>query len=470
MKLRERGSWLSALVLPSALVGMACGEGGSDDAVGTTGGDGSADDRPAASSGLEPSSSSGEASSGSGETPDDAADDTSGVDGCAGITCSEHGQCTEDSGTAACECDAGYVPDDTGLDCVPVDPNLDALGDCSAEPGLAGRSDIVFCEPWESDTWWSDHGFVANGAKNPPPVDPAAQLDHAELTDQGCLSGKCLRLHAPVGVTRSLAVHWPLAEAGLQPEELYFRYYLKLGPNWDPRQCDANGNEVWPPGGKFPGLADARTNADPSGQCGNGGASSDGVNCWTARGVFHGCEDTDASFPYSNTCEWVPGASTRIGSYLYFPDQTRATGSNGLWDYLAERQTMGPDFDSGPTCRRDDPTTPPEPTCYCKSEPNLFCGMGTGGMLVNDQWYAIEVYVKMNTPGQADGVLRGWVDGVLSYDKTDVRYRLPGHDNLHVRTAWLNVYKGGVNGNCTDGYVYLDNMVIATSEPIGPVP
>jgi hypothetical protein len=30
---------------------------------------------------------------------------------------------------------------------------------------------------------------------------------------------------------------------------------------------------------------------------------------------------------------------------------------------------------------------------------------------------------------------------------------VPGHDNLHIRSAWPNVYKGGIYGNCVDSEV-----------------
>jgi hypothetical protein len=119
---------------------------------------------------------------------------------------------------------------------------------------------------------------------------------------------------------------------------------------------------------------------------------------------------------------------------------------------------MGDDFTSA--CWRTDPNNP-DPACYCNSPNNMYCGIGTGGILQGDRWYAVETYVKMNTPGVADGVLRGWIDGVLSYEKTNMIYRKVGHDNLHVRTVWLNVYKGGTHGNCDDGYIYLDQMVVA---------
>ncbi len=96
------------------------------------------------------------------------------------------------------------------------------------------------------------------------------------------------------------------------------------------------------------------------------------------------------------------------------------------------------------------------------------CGKGFGGQLENGKWYGIEMYVKMNTPGQADGIVRGWIDGKLSYEKTTMIWRLPGHDNLHVRTIWLNVHAGGESvGLCQASTIYLDQMVAATDAPIG---
>ena len=70
----------------------------------------------------------------------------------------------------------------------------------------------------------------------------------------------------------------------------------------------------------------------------------------------------------------------------------------------------------------------------------------------------------------AGRVIRGWVDGVLSYQKTNMIWRLPGHQNLHVRTVWLNVHAGGeFVGLCETSHVYLDQMVVATDAPIGKI-
>jgi hypothetical protein len=75
----------------------------------------------------------------------------------------------------------------------------------------------------------------------------------------------------------------------------------------------------------------------------------------------------------------------------------------------------------------------------------------------------------MNTPGKADGIIRGWVDGHLAYQKTNMVFRLPGHHNLHVRQLWLDVYKGGLYGGCRDGSLWLDQLVLARDAPIGPI-
>ena len=78
------------------------------------------------------------------------------------------------------------------------------------------------------------------------------------------------------------------------------------------------------------------------------------------------------------------------------------------------------------------------------------------------------MYVRMNTPGQSNGVIRGWVNGALSYEKTNMIWRIQGHDNLHVRTIWLNVHAGGESvGLCSGSYVLLDQLVAATGARAG---
>ena len=349
----------------------------------------------------------------------------------------------------------------------PAMPAAALPASCERETGLAARSDVVFCEPWEDSQWWRN-GYVGNPRLlDPAPATPG-NVQRTALETEGCVSGKCLRVNMLKGQTGALSLHWPLKNAGLAPEQLHMRYYIKLGPTWDPNMCDDKGAIVGH-GGKFPGPADTRVEGDPAapgGQCGNGGERGDGINCWSHRAEFRAC-GRHGGFA-KGVCSTKPGAAMRFGGYLYYYGQEGGTGSAAPWDsdYWGQFDTGGGTCETNPR--------------------NLFCsvprakrgvsgnertGLGmNAGVFVREVWYAVETFVKMNTPGVADGIVRGWVDGQLAYEKTNMVFRLPGHKNLHVRTAWLDVYKGGTQGNCRDMSIWLDQMVLATDGPIAPLP
>jgi len=313
------------------------------------------------------------------------------------------------------------------------------LGDCTSEPRLAGRNDLVFCEPWENEQWKTSHHWLRDPIVDDPRPMTKTSGKYTKVIDKGCVSGKCLQVNMEKGKTGALSAYWPLANANLAPERLFMRYYFKLGDDWDVNMCKNNG-DVAGAGGKFPGLADLRTWADPGGQCGNGGASGDGINCWSMRLNFSKCK--------GDVCNEKPDTAMRLGSYNYFPLQKGSTGTVGFWDGGWNQSHAG----------------------ECDARPgSLYCGKGTGGIFERGQWYQIEMQVEMNTPGRADGVIRGWIDGQLSYEKTNMVFRKEGHDFLHNRLAWFNIYKGGLNGNCTSSQVYLDQMVIALDQPVGGV-
>lgn len=324
------------------------------------------------------------------------------------------------------------------------------LGDCASETALAGRTDIVFCEPWESPSWFQK-GYVNSGRLGDPPPVNQNDVRYTSIETNGCVSGNCLKLSMKQFASSALSIHWPLRNAELEPEQLYMRYYLKLGPTWHNEQCRNQDGKpvVEAQGGKFPGLADIRHDRDPGGQCGFGGEPGDGIHCWSHRTGFRSCGGGSTS---NRVCETVPGGMTRYYGYIYFYKQEGDTGNPGLWDNDPWGQFTG----RGGKCAT-------EPT-------NLFCAVGKNlGVLARERWYSLEHFIKMNTPGKADGVVRGWVDGKLAYEKTNMIFRLPGHQTLHVRTAWLDVFKGGTLGNCADSEVWLDQMVLAKDAPIGPL-
>lgn len=81
-----------------------------------------------------------------------------------------------------------------------------------------------------------------------------------------------------------------------------------------------------------------------------------------------------------------------------------------------------------------------------------------------NQWYSLEMMVKANTPGQRDGRIALWVDGILIADWMNVRLR--DISTLKMDLASLTFH---VNASRTAPLTkYFDNVVIATSY-IGPL-
>jgi len=85
--------------------------------------------------------------------------------------------------------------------------------------------------------------------------------------------------------------------------------------------------------------------------------------------------------------------------------------------------------------------------------------------LEHGRWYRVEMHCKLNTPGRNDGVLRGWIDGIPAFERTDLRFR--DVDTLRIEEVWVNVYHGGEEPvPKEDIHLYLDNLVISR-QPIG---
>lgn len=253
------------------------------------------------------------------------------------------------------------------------------------EPGLRGRSDIVFFCDFESDRWHAEWG-ARERPRNTDTVisDPARRFRPFQ--------GKALRVRVEKGGHYGTSIEFAfMKQIGEEPEEIYFRYYLRFADDWDPAQ-----------GGKLPGISGTY------GRAGWGGRPVNGRDGWSARGQFKG----------------RTGGKTPIGYYCYHMDMKGQYGSAWIW----ERNRLG--------------------------------------YLESNRWYCVEQYARMNTPGRADGVLRGWVDGRLAFEKTDVRMRAVA--DLRIEKVWVNVYHGGTWSAESDDHLYIDNVVIARKY-IGPM-
>ncbi|MBX3181663.1 MAG: hypothetical protein KIT72_12650 [Polyangiaceae bacterium] len=191
-----------------------------------------------------------------------------------------------------------------------------------------------------------------------------------------------------------------------RPEELYSRYYVRFGKNFTPTVD----------GGKMPGFSFRPDSQSPS--CNGGSPDIAGTKCWSARGSF------TLMAPAGNPFEGFFG----LGYYVYHTQQSGPYGSGWRWN------------------------------------------IGYEGMVTEGRWYAVEEYVRINTTGQPDGVLRAWVNGRLVFQRTDILFR--NSDHIRVGQVWYNIYHGGTAKAPHDMYFWVDNLVVAKSYvgPLGGVP
>jgi hypothetical protein len=101
---------------------------------------------------------------------------------------------------------------------------------------------------------------------------------------------------------------------------------------------------------------------------------------------------------------------------------------------------------------------------------NTGCGFkefwAAGADLTPGAWSCIEMRYKMNTPGQPDGIMQGWFNGQLKYDRRDILFRSQG--SLATDTLMGVFYHGGQSEwqPLKTEYMYMDSLAISNA-PIG---
>lgn len=261
----------------------------------------------------------------------------------------------------------------------------------SRDLGIEKHPDVLFATGFESSVW------ITEWNEFDPRSSAEAISDDAPRRFEP-FSGRALRVRLLKGHNLGLDLRYLFAKGGRpEPEEIYFRYYLRFGDDWNP----------YLDGGKLPGIAGTY------GRAGWGMRKSDGYNGWSVRGGFAPRPGTEKSVTQL----------TALGSYAYHANVDDASGEYWGW-----------------------------------SE-------GPSGLLENNRWYAVEQYVKLNTPGARDGVFRAWVDGRQVVEKMAIQFRHTR--DLKIESVWMNIYHGGVAPSPQDMTLYLDNVVIARRY-IGP--
>jgi hypothetical protein len=160
----------------------------------------------------------------------------------------------------------------------------------SASPAT---SDTIFTCDFESDSWYKEWDART---KDPHAETVAADPD---LKFEP-LQGKALRVKVDQGGHYGVSLSYRFKDRiGAEPEEIYFRYYLRFADDWHPAQ-----------GGKLPGISGTYNRA------GWGGRPVNGRDGWSARGLFRGQRD----------------GKTPIGFYCYHADMKGRYGSEWVWN------------------------------------------------------------------------------------------------------------------------------------------
>ncbi len=79
------------------------------------------------------------------------------------------------------------------------------------------------------------------------------------------------------------------------------------------------------------------------------------------------------------------------------------------------------------------------------------------------RWYCMEMMVKANTPGEADGQQAFWIDGDLKGQFTNIRWR--SSESLKINDFWLLLY---IHDSPKLNRVWFDEVVVSR-EYIGPI-
>lgn len=166
------------------------------------------------------------------------------------------------------------------------------------DQGLAAQEDVLLFSDFEDEDW---KGRAWKGGDRDTVTivrqDPERRFEP--------LRGGALRIAVKEGGHYGASIeHEFRRNGGTEPEEIFFRYYLRLADDWDP-----------PRGGKLPGIGGTY------GRAGWGGRPSDGRNGWSARGLFEGQVD----------------GRTPVGFYCYHADMKGKYGAHWRW----ERENLG---------------------------------------------------------------------------------------------------------------------------------
>jgi hypothetical protein len=80
-------------------------------------------------------------------------------------------------------------------------------------------------------------------------------------------------------------------------------------------------------------------------------------------------------------------------------------------------------------------------------------------------WNLVELYYRLNTPGQADGVHQAWLNGRPALALDDVEYRTAANPGLKINQLFFAVFYGGWEVAETPYDIWIDDVAIGPRRP-----
>ncbi len=103
---------------------------------------------------------------------------------------------------------------------------------------------------------------------------------------------------------------------------------------------------------------------------------------------------------------------------------------------------------------------PDQPTTYGE---DLDWTAASAKEFPTEKWVRVTHQIVMNTPGQKNGVVRGWCDGELALERTDIRFR--DVDSFAIDGFYFSTFFGGNSSDwqaSKNEYVDFDDFVVST--------
>lgn len=165
--------------------------------------------------------------------------------------------------------------------------------------------------------------------------------------------------------------------------EAYVSFCVCLGSNFTPTSAV-----------KLPGFSAQTTGGPGTGIGGQGGGGSGGSLSWSERMLI---QHPGTIFTFGG-----------LGHEMYYDSSSNAPfGETMWWGNLLDEASPQPE-----------------------------------ASIADGQWHCITLYKKLNDANQNNGISRGWLDGVLLFERTDIGSTdNPAYQNL---SFWFAVYHGGV--------------------------